>query len=81
MLFISLESCTTEVYYKSDGSCACGFFLESGLTWFESVDQCTALGARLPEIHTPKENADIFKLKVTLKHLLRKYLRHIFPYK
>ena len=60
------EICTTEVYYKSDGSCACGFFLASGLTWSQAVDQCAAFGARLPEIQTPEENADIFKIKVTL---------------
>ena len=56
--------CTTETYVKSNGSCACGFFLENGLTWNEALDRCSTLGAHLPEIRSPQENEDIFKLKV-----------------
>ena len=61
---LNTDGCTSEVYQKSDGSCACGFFLEVGLTWSQAVDQCKAFGARLPEIHTPAENADIYNIKV-----------------
>ena len=62
--------CTTETYVKSDGSCACGFFLELNLTWIEAHDRCTALGAHLPEVKSPQENEDIFKLKVILVLIL-----------
>jgi hypothetical protein len=40
--------CTTPVYKKSNGQCACGFFLDTGLTWQQARDECHAQGARLP---------------------------------
>jgi hypothetical protein len=42
--------CTTDSYTKSDGLCACGFFLEIGLTFQIAADTCHSYGARLPEI-------------------------------
>ena len=56
--------CTTDTYVKSDGSCACGFYLEQNLTWIEADDRCFSLGAHLPEVKSPHENEDIYKLKV-----------------
>jgi hypothetical protein len=44
--------------------CACGFFLQKGLFWRQAADQCYALGARLPEVKSAKENADILSVKV-----------------
>jgi len=52
------------VYKKSDGTCACGFFLERGLPWQQAVDKCRSFGARLPEIYSAVDNAKIFSLKV-----------------
>jgi len=40
--------CTTPVYKKSNGQCACGFYLGTGLTWQQARDECHAQGARLP---------------------------------
>jgi hypothetical protein len=56
--------CTTRTFKKSDGKCACGFFLEKGLSWRQASDQCRTLGARLPEIKSAQENDDIFSVKV-----------------
>jgi hypothetical protein len=44
--------------------CACGFFLENGLGWRQAADKCKAQGARLPEIMSAKEHADILSVKV-----------------
>jgi hypothetical protein len=38
--------------------------LTKGLTWTEAYLGCKQLGARLPEIRTAAENADILKLQV-----------------
>ena len=38
--------------------------LTKGLTWNEAYLGCKQLGARLPEIRTAAENADILKLQV-----------------
>jgi hypothetical protein len=51
--------CTTDWYTKSDGLCACGFFLEIGLTFQIAADTCHSYGARLPEIKDLKESNDI----------------------
>ena len=59
-----VEICTTETYVKSNGSCACGTYLELGLTWRQAADQCYALGGRLPEIHSEGENVDIINFVV-----------------
>jgi hypothetical protein len=56
--------CTTRTFKKSDGKCACGFFLEKGLSWRQASDQCRTLGARLPEIKSAQENNDILSVKV-----------------
>jgi len=53
------------MYQKSDGHCACGFFLETGLTFQTAADTCNSLGARLPEINSTKENNDIISLMVS----------------
>ena len=58
-----LEACTTEVYKKSDGTCACGLFLEDNHSWFDGVDQCSALNARLPEIYSAEENSDLTRVR------------------
>jgi len=52
------------VYQKSDGSCACGFYLETDLTWREAADRCYAQGARLPEIYSAADNEVILNLRV-----------------
>jgi len=44
--------------------CACGFFLPKGLPWRQAADKCYAQGARLPEVMSAKENADILSVKV-----------------
>ncbi len=59
-----LAQCTTNVYQKSDGSCACGFYLETDLSWREAADRCYAQGARLPEIYSAAENDAILNLRV-----------------
>jgi hypothetical protein len=56
--------CTTKTYVKADGSCACGFYLERGLTYKQATDKCKSLGAKIPEIKNAQENADIFSIKV-----------------
>ena len=55
------ERCTTETYFKSDGSCACGFYL-GYLPWHEAINECLGKGARLPEITSQQENDDIFRV-------------------
>jgi hypothetical protein len=52
------------VYKKSDGTCACAFFLERGLSWPQAAEKCRSFGARLPEIYSAEDNAQIFSLKV-----------------
>ena len=64
--------CTTPTYFKSDGECACGFFIDQELTWIEAVRECQAYGARLPKITSAKENADIFSLNVSKKNVSMK---------
>ena len=45
--------------------CACGVFLQKGLDWRKAADKCYAQGARLPEVMSAKENADILSVKVS----------------
>jgi hypothetical protein len=66
------------MYQKSDGTCACGFFLENGLSWEQAVNQCHALGARLPEIYSAEDNKQIFNLKVNLYQYCFESLRNCF---
>ena len=61
---VTLARCTTETFIKSDGMCACGFYLENELSWRQAADMCNDLNARLPEIYSEPENTDIFSLKV-----------------
>ncbi len=61
---LMLGECTTPAYIKSNGDCACGFFIPKNLTWREAADECYSHGARLPETYTAEENKDIFDLKV-----------------
>jgi hypothetical protein len=56
--------CTTATYQKSDGHCACGFYLEVGLTFQTASASCQSYGARVPEINSTKENNDIITLMV-----------------
>ena len=58
------KSCTLETYTKSDGSTACGFTLQKGLTWQQANDLCKSQGGRLPEIRSKEENDIIFNFKV-----------------
>ena len=58
--------CTTKTFQKSDGNCACGFFLETTVTWRQAIDTCAARGARLPEVKSDQENTDLFTLKVSI---------------
>ena len=62
--FHNKDQCTTDVYRKSDGSCACGLLLESDLTWIEAFDACISIGARLPEVMSEEDNQDIYNLTV-----------------
>jgi hypothetical protein len=64
-----LGICTTPTYFKSDGRCACGFFIEQELTWIEAVRDCQARDARLPKIMSEKDNSDIFSLNVSQKYI------------
>lgn len=41
--------------------CACGFFLERGLTWQKARDGCRKQNGRLPEINNDQENAAIYQ--------------------
>ena len=54
------------MYQKSDGQCACGFFLEDKLSWYGARATCLAKGGRLPEVYSEEDNAAIFDLKVTI---------------
>ena len=56
--------CSTSPYFKYDGSKACGFYLETGLTWHQANAKCKRFNARLPEIRTKEDNDQIFVLKV-----------------
>jgi hypothetical protein len=66
------------VYKKSDGTCACAFFLERGLPWQQAVEKCRSFGARLPEIYSAEDNAKIFSLKVIFKFLLSNNFKEWF---
>ena len=70
MLFVLFclkqAQCKTKTVRKSDGSCACGFMLEFGLTWRKAADKCKSLGARLPEIRNEQENNDVSSLTVRI---------------
>jgi hypothetical protein len=63
-----LAKCTTSVYTKDDGSTACGFFLQKGLTWVQANKQCFAEGGRLPTILSARENDLIKKAQVGYKN-------------
>ena len=63
--------CTTGTYVKSNGQCACGFFLSGTISWFQAKDQCASQGAQLPEIYSSEDNDNIFQLRVlTVKLIL-----------
>jgi hypothetical protein len=64
-LYVFPAICNTETYKKTNGMCACGFYLENQLSWREAADKCHDLGARLPEIYSYEENIDIMNLKVS----------------
>jgi len=49
---------------KSDGSMACGIYLRKGLTWTQAKDQCSKIGARLPEIQSFEDNKNVLLWKV-----------------
>jgi len=51
--------------------CACGVFLQKGLDWRKAADKCYAQGARLPEVMSAKENADILSIKVVQVFCIR----------
>ena len=52
---------------KSNGYCACGFYLYEALTWSQANTACKSKGGRLPEIVSAIENEDVFKFKVNNK--------------
>jgi hypothetical protein len=54
--------------------CACGFFLPKGLDWRQAADKCYEQGARLPEVMSAKENADILSVKVSFNKFCIVYL-------
>ncbi len=60
-----LVNCTSTRYNKSDGQCACAFNLPGSRTWQQAFDDCKSNNARLPEVKSAAENADIFARKVT----------------
>ena len=61
---IVIAQCTSSVYHKLNGACACAFVLPGTMSWSDANSQCKAKGARLPEIFSDTENADSFNLKV-----------------
>ena len=61
---LATGNCTEDNYKKDDGQWACGFFLEEGLTQEDAAAKCKALGARLPEVASQKENDDLLAFKV-----------------
>jgi hypothetical protein len=69
MIQFFLAICTTAVYKKDNGSCACGFYLQRGLYWRQAADRCYALGARLPEVTSARENEDLYSLMVNSNNL------------
>ncbi len=61
------DQCTTPIYQRSEGNCACGFFLQKGLTWNVANHTCHAEGARLPEVYSAADNDAIQALRVILE--------------
>ena len=59
-----LGNCETTTMTKSDGSNVCGIYLSKGLTWQQAQDQCSQVGARLPEILTSNDNTNFMLWKV-----------------
>jgi hypothetical protein len=55
-----LEMCSTTTYSKSNGAIACGYDIQSGLNWYQAANECTKIGARLPEIADARENNEIY---------------------
>jgi hypothetical protein len=52
--------CETKGYTKSDGTCACGFLLEStGLIVYYAYSECRNKNGQLPEIYSTEDNAAI----------------------
>ncbi len=58
--------CSTSVYSKSNGSFACGIYLNTNLTFHLADLKCSQLGAQLPEIRNLTENQDILDRRVSL---------------
>jgi hypothetical protein len=58
--------CKTKTVQKADGSCACGFLAETGLSWRAALDKCKSFGARLPEANSNQENSDIANWMVSI---------------
>ncbi len=58
--FLYLGMCSTTTYTKSNGALACGYDIQSGLSWYQARNECTENGARLPEIADARENNEIY---------------------
>jgi len=61
---ISLASC--KKYTKSDGKCACSFYIEKRTKWKSAILKCQSYGARLPEIMSAEDNEAILSSMVSL---------------
>ena len=61
-----LAHCTSSIYTKSNGQCACGFTLPNALTWDQAHSQCNLKQARLPEVFNGEDNSNIFQRKVSI---------------
>ena len=66
---IKILSAGCKIYTKSDGTCACSFLIDQRMNWTSAVETCESVGARLPEILSAEDNADIFELMVSLKSI------------
>ena len=62
MIFTGI--CETMTVVKYDGSIACGIYLSAGLKWTKAKDQCSQIGARLPEIQSFEDNQNFLLWKV-----------------
>jgi hypothetical protein len=52
-------------YTKSDGSLACGFFINGNFNWHQAAEECEEHGAKLPVINSDSDNQNILRVKVS----------------
>ena len=64
-----LPGCSTHVYKKSNGSNVCAIYA-GGNNQTNAEEECTKLGAALPEIYSEEDNQNIQALNVSTVLLL-----------